>query len=220
MLFCYSPLGSLILKQVKQQTGRTKEVLVIDGQQRLTTLSILLRSLFDSFPVNIQENCKTPLENYLFYKKQQTDSNLNVKLCHSRIDSTHYNKVITHNLSNTEIEKIDEKNNRILQCYKFFLDEFKSLSTNKTEWLFNYLLDSNNKILVIIDLSEDDDEQAIFDTINSAGVRLSGADIIKNALFQRALEVMNNENEVVALYQQYWENVFSIDDDTKGYWEI
>ena len=41
-------LGSLILKQVEIQTGNSKQVLVIDGQQRLTTLTILLRALFNS----------------------------------------------------------------------------------------------------------------------------------------------------------------------------
>ena len=39
-------LGSLILKQLEKQTGKPKEVLVIDGQQRLTTLSVLVRTLF------------------------------------------------------------------------------------------------------------------------------------------------------------------------------
>ena len=41
-------LGSLILKQVETQSGSPKQVLVIDGQQRLTTLTILLRALFNS----------------------------------------------------------------------------------------------------------------------------------------------------------------------------
>ena len=43
-------LGSLILKQQEKQSGKPKEVLVIDGQQRLTTMSVLLKALYDSFP--------------------------------------------------------------------------------------------------------------------------------------------------------------------------
>lgn len=39
-------LGSLILKQQKVTSGEIKEVLVIDGQQRLTTLSILLKAIY------------------------------------------------------------------------------------------------------------------------------------------------------------------------------
>ena len=49
-----------------------------------------------------------------------------------------------------------------------------------------------------IDLSEEDNEQAIFDTINTAGVRLSCADTIKNSIFQKAME--NAQDEVVKKY--------------------
>jgi hypothetical protein len=72
---------------------------------------------------------------------------------------------------------------------------------------------------VIIDLSEKEDEQAIFDTINSAGIRLSSADIIKNALFQKALDLFDNEEEVEALYKEKWENVFSKDEDAVNFWD-
>ena len=84
--------------------------------------------------------------------------------------------------------------------------------------LFNRLLDTENKIIVLIDLTEKEDEQAIFDTINSAGVRLSGADIVKNALFQKASELLPNLDVVVTLYVDYWENIFSKDEDTMVFW--
>jgi uncharacterized protein with ParB-like and HNH nuclease domain len=83
--------------------------------------------------------------------------------------------------------------------------------------LFNHLLNSENKIIVLIDISEHDNEQAIFDTINSAGVRLSGTDIVKNALFQRAMELMDKD-EVIRLYEEYWDKVFAIDDDALNFW--
>ena len=85
--------------------------------------------------------------------------------------------------------------------------------------MFNRLLDQENKILVIIDLSEKEDEQAIFDTINSAGVRLSSADIIKNALFQKALDLFDSVGDVETLYKDNWENVFSLDEDAINFWD-
>ena len=42
-------LGSVVFKQQPSATGKPKEVLVIDGQQRLTTISILLKALYDTF---------------------------------------------------------------------------------------------------------------------------------------------------------------------------
>ena len=68
-------------------------------------------------------------------------------------------------------------------------------------------------------MSEKEDEQAIFDTINSAGLRLSSADIIKNALFQKALSLFDSEEEVETLYKEKWENVFTGDEESINYWD-
>ena len=221
-------LGSLILKQMEKQSGKTKEVLVIDGQQRLTTLSILLKALFDSFTDEVKDNCRSSINTYLFYKKQQTDKELHVKISHSQLDSQYFDKVINNKIPKDELQnivvaddsnKINSRDNKILQCYKYFIDQLKLKTPKEKEWLFNSLLDTENKILVIIDLTENDDEQSIFDTINSAGVRLSGADIIKNALFQKALDIIENQDDVLKLYKLHWDNIFSCDDDSKLFWD-
>ncbi|MCF7944906.1 MAG: DUF262 domain-containing HNH endonuclease family protein [Spirochaetia bacterium] len=214
-------LGSLILKQTQKQTGTPTKVLVIDGQQRLTTISILLRAIYDTFPQTIKNNCSNVLESHLFYKKQATKNDLYVKIEHSYIDSTNYKKVIKNELSASEFDSIDKKSNRILQCYKYFYEKIIDLAPDKKEKLFNDLVDHNNKILVIVDLSNNDDEQSIFDTINSAGVRLSGADIIKNALFQKALSLKgdDSENTVIEWYKEYWGNIFLKDEETIEFWE-
>lgn len=221
-------LGSLILKQQEKQTGKPKEVLVIDGQQRLTTLSVLLRAIYNSFDEETQKNCESSLRNYLFFKKNQTDKNYFVKIEHSKIDKKYFQKVINNDITEEEYNaiviensttKIQSKYNKVLQCFKYFSEKLKDIDENSRLELFNRLLDQENKILVIIDLSEKEDEQAIFDTINSAGVRLSSADIIKNALFQKALDLLDNAEEVETLYKEKWENVFSIDEDAINFWD-
>lgn len=220
-------LGSLILKQQKIQSGRAKEVLVIDGQQRLTTLSILIKALYNSDEV-IKENCTTTLQSHLYYKNTQTDRDSHVKIIHSRIDAAHYKQVISDKITEAEYDKIiigdnankvTSKDSKILQCYKYFKEELKKLSPENKQDLFNRLLDSENKILVLIDLTDNEDEQAIFDTINSAGVRLSGADIIKNALFQKALDVIDSSDDVLEMYKNNWEDIFSKDEDSISFWD-
>lgn len=221
-------LGSLILKQLEKQTGKTKEVLVIDGQQRLTTLSILLRTLYNSFDDTIKNNCEPAINNNLYYKKTPTDAEQHIKITHSKIDADYYKKVINNEISEKEYNdiiiedesnKIQSSDNRIFQCYKFFSEKLKSIDQSEKQDLFNRLLDNENKMLVLIDLTEKEDEQAIFDTINSAGIRLSGADIIKNALFQKALDLYDNQDEVIKLYKESWENIFSKDDETLEFWD-
>lgn len=220
-------LGSLILKQQVKQTGKPKEVVVIDGQQRLTTLSILLKALYDTFPEDVKPNCYTAIHTHLFYKNNPTDSNYLIKIKHSRIDSNYYTQVIEGTIGEEEFEKIivadinnkiTSTDNKIIQCYKYFIIELKKRQLNDRIKLFSSLLDIQNKILVIIDLGENEDEQSIFDTINSAGVRLSGADIVKNSLFQKAFDLKLHEDKISELYKLYWDSNFSIDEDAINFW--
>ncbi len=212
-------LGSLILKQQKPVSGEPKEVLVIDGQQRLTTLSILLKAIHDLFSEELQEVTKTTIKTYLFFKKNQTDKNYILKLQHSHIDTLAYKKVIESSGLLHSLDSINKDSSKILRCYKFFVEYLQGVDEESRKQLFNELLDDNNKILVVIDLSDRDNEQAIFDTINSAGVRLSSADIIKNSLFQKALLLFENQDEVIELYETTWKQTFLIDDSTMQFWD-
>ena len=217
-------LGSLILKQQKPKTGEAKEVLVIDGQQRLTTLTVLLKAIYDQFDDELKENSKNEVIKYMFYKKYATEKQYLVKINHSRIDAQYFSKVIgkvqdkcISKISDIEFNEIGDNSNRILQCYKYFYTELFNKSYETKVKLFNNILNTENKIIVLIDLTENDNEQSIFDTINSAGVRLSGTDIVKNALFQKALDLMDN-SEAIDLYNNYWENIFNKDDESVIFW--
>jgi uncharacterized protein with ParB-like and HNH nuclease domain len=212
-------LGSLILKQQKKQSGKPKEVLVIDGQQRLTTLSILVKTIYDCFPEDLKSSSEASLRTHLFYKQHPTDKHYHVKIQHSQCDAQYYRQVVESGITPAVLANISETSNRILRCYKYFLGELSKRNHSDIEALFNRILDHDNRILVLIDLGEDDEEQAIFDTINSAGVRLSAADIIKNALFQRALELIESQDEVLQMYKDDWEAVFAKDDAAIVYWD-
>lgn len=221
-------LGSLILKQQPAITGLPKQVLVIDGQQRLTTLSILLKSLYDSFDESKKAVSKNTLYHMLYYKANPFDENDLIKISHSHIDASFYEKIMRGTITTEEYNRITvadpEKgirsiDSKILQCYKYFLEIFKNTEESIKLDLFARLLDGNKKIIVGIDLEDYEDEQAIFDTINSAGVRLSGADIVKNALFQKAISLYSDEDKVIKLYKEYWESTFSNDVDSIRFWE-
>jgi hypothetical protein len=212
-------LGSLILKQQVSKSGEPKEVLVIDGQQRLTTLSILTKALYDSFPEDIRHNSKDVIRNNLFFKKNRTDKEFQIKIQHSHIDAAAFEKVIKHGLDNNSPLIISEKGvNRILECYKYFSEKLSRFTEDIRISLFESILNTENKFLVVIDLDPSDDEQTIFDTINSAGVKLSAADIIKNALFQKMIQ-LSNQADTIAIYDENWNKIFLLNDETIGFWE-
>ena len=216
-------LGSIILKQIRTSSGEPKKLEVIDGQQRLTTLSILIKVLYDLFSETLQRNSKDEMRQVLFSKSSPTSSEYYVKIEHSRVDREAYEKVIKAGLDGNppiEIDKIDENSHRIEQCYKYFYEKLLKEKTEKErEDLFNKILDPNNKMLVVIDLVEEkDDEQAIFDALNTTGVRLTTAEIVKNTLFKRLIEV-SDRDYAVDFYKKTWETTFLADEETVKYWE-
>jgi hypothetical protein len=172
----------------------------------------------------LKDNSKNELIKYMFFKKHATDKQYLVKINHSRVDTKYFSKIIgtvqdrcISKIPDLEYDEINDKSNKILQCYKYFYTELSNKSNDTKVKLFNNILNTENKIIVLIDLMENDNEQSIFDTINSAGVRLSGTDIVKNALFQKVLDLMD-DSEAIDLYNQYWESIFIKDDESVNFW--
>lgn len=181
-------MGSVILKQQLTNTGsfvgdvRT----VIDGQQRLTTISILLKVL-----------CLKNGTLKKFDKRFRLDDDTMV-LRHNHIDIEAYNRIMAlEDVTPTTCQ------DNISRAYQFFVDH---MDVSKVD--FDAIC--NSILFVGIDLGTDEDEQQIFDTINSLGVRLTTAELLKNYFFGR-----NNLSD----YQLYWEAIFEKDEETRAYWD-
>lgn len=232
-------LGSIILKQQDVGTGEIPRSLVIDGQQRLTTLSILLRAIYDSLPLDqmdpdTQKSVEQNMKSHLFYKKSMFSKELLVKIEHSQLDSPDYEKVVFGKVKGrSELDKItiatgtkkDEiPSSNILQCYKYFVTRLNDLESEDRMNLLDDLLSEQNKIIVKIDLDSNENEQAIFDTVNSSGVILTYADTIKNALFQKAIENIKiskdplAKEKIIDFYNENWKSTFEGSQDIADFW--
>lgn len=184
----YYFLGPLILKQ---QMVNAAEIigdvrLVVDGQQRLTTLSILMKVL--SLKSNLEERFKSQ---FILHTGEPS-------LQHSDKDVEAYRRIMFLN-------SLDDVpgDNGIIKLYNFFKE-------NADPKKLDYNAISYRVVFVGIDLHPEENEQQIFDTINSLGVPLTTADLLKNYFFGR------NDRES---YHTNWFDIFEKDDETQKYWE-
>ncbi|MBI34873.1 MAG: hypothetical protein CMP67_05860 [Flavobacteriales bacterium] len=181
-------LGSVILKQQPTPAGSQvgDKRILIDGQQRLTTLNLLMKVL-----------CLKNNQNASFDRVFRLMSN-DLALWHNHNDIDTFNKIL--NLDS--LEEIEGKDS-ITGAYNFFKE-----NADPTKLNLNNIL--TNIMFVGIDLGTDEDEQQIFDTINSLGVRLTTAELLKNYFFNR---------DDISNYNANWKDVFEKDDETKDFWD-
>ena len=242
-------LGSIILKANGLVSGEFPHFLIIDGQQRLTTLSVLLQACYDTLMARSEEYhydkklidvLGLQREERLFVCIDQFNGVREVKIQHSHIDRPSYekvingeyssqeklNEIITRTENKREPKAVKETKDRILLCYKFFRNALEEKNKQDIEHLWKLLTSDSVKMLVNIDLGADENEQAIFDTVNSTGVRLTSSDTIKNAIFQRYIELLKDEGikqseaeeKAVSLYNRYWVKTFLNDVEDTQYW--
>jgi hypothetical protein len=212
-------LGSVIFKWVGDHTS----ALVIDGQQRLTTLSVLLKALYDTLEPEAKAAALDPIRQALCYKARPLDRDFKVRIQHSRLDKPAYEAVIRAGLLDAgAVTGIDPlvlyPQSLITKSYAWFTSQLRGWTEEARVNLLNHLLDQNNRMLVLITLDRSDDEQKIFDTINSAGIHLSSADIIKNALFQQAIAIIG-EDDAIALYTDTWGSTFLGEQEVRAFWD-
>lgn len=145
---------------------------LVDGQQRTTTLTILLKALADKFKDLTQEEIHKEIESLLFCKG--IDRVLKRKVILGDLDNPDYEKL----MDNENLDSI--KNKKFLECYAFFS---KKLNTfDLAELLeFHYKLVSNT-YTIRLDVASAKDAYKLFETINNRGLSLSPTDIIKNFL--------------------------------------
>lgn len=108
-------------------------------------------------------------------------------------------------MSSTSASKIENPapQSRIIEAYNYFIDH---IDENK----LNIMTVMMNAQFVRIDLNADEDEQQIFNTINSLGVNLTTSELLKNYFFSR---------DTISEYEAKWAAVFEKDDDAKSYWD-
>jgi len=209
-------LGAVVLQQVQRQTGQMQERTIIDGQQRLTTLQLLLDALhaellsvkalppamrIEPLVTNAEPFCSKPEDRF--------------KVWPTNRDRPAFNAVMAAEPP-VDHDAIGHRGERMVEAHRFFSQQARdwlaltgpevvAVRAAAIETVVRELLQ-----LVVIDLTVDENAQEIFETLNARGAQLTAADLIKNFIFQRLLETGTNVEDA---YEKHWKEFET------GFWE-
>ncbi|MEU0478550.1 DUF262 domain-containing protein [Streptosporangium sp. NPDC006013] len=198
-------LGAVVLEQQWSPSMFIPVRNVIDGQQRLTTLQILLDAAQLVAERHGLPRDAQALQSLVLNRKELTESPDEVfKVWPTDRDQDAFRVV----MDNEQEVPEELATSTIVQAHRFFVETLTEWAepdgdaekcrhriTALTQVLRSYLK------LVVIDLEPGDNAQVIFETLNHRGTPLLAADLIKNLAFQ--LAAAQGEN-LQSLYQQYW----------------
>ena len=219
-------MGAIVIGLVPTFGRAVQAFEVIDGQQRLTTFQLLLAAFRDVAHAHGSEYA-TEVEKYLFNDGVMEEPAIErFKLWPSRVDRAAFTALAT--AAAPASTDVDENGFVLLAAaaHAFFRQQIErrvvvngSLDKVRIEKLFEAF--RAGLAVVSIELEGGDDPQTIFETLNSRGVELTAADLMRNFIFQRAkgLGQENGSLKVDTLYDTYWlplDRVFWKIEDTRG----
>ncbi|GHS07463.1 hypothetical protein VN0802_09090 [Helicobacter pylori] len=184
-------IGS-ILYVLDGNTHSNNPLLIIDGQQRLTTITLLLIALRNHLSDEVKilgKFSRKEIESYLINNNKDGDKKFRLILSESDKDTL-------LSLIDKNKRKPSEPSLKIVENLKLF-EEWIRKNTDKLETIFKGL----EKLMIVwIALKkEKDNPQLIFESMNSKGIELTQTDLIRNYI------VMETEDEKQEdFYNQYW----------------
>lgn len=204
-------LGAVVLDHLRTPTGSLPARQVIDGQQRLTTLQILLAAVRDSYrAAGLPARYVNTLHKLTINQDEMSeDPRTLYKVWPTLADRGVFSSIIdiaSDDAAETVLASADMS--PIINAYRYFY-------TQVTTWLTGFadaeeqtataealvrILQSKLEI-VVIDLGPNDNAQVIFESLNDRGTPLLPSDLIKNLIFQMS-EELGLDSE--ALYEKYW----------------
>jgi len=167
-------------------------LLVIDGQQRLTTLSLMLLALrkIASNGADFGATAKKIGNLYLFNGNEDEISDEYIKLRLTRADKETYRKICL------DIPLDSEDDNRIQANYRFFLAAFESGRADPAEAYKG--IQRLQLVYIALELGRDN-PQLIFESMNSTGLDLAQADLIRNFVLMGLPHELQDK-----IYNRYW----------------
>jgi uncharacterized protein with ParB-like and HNH nuclease domain len=187
-------MGAVVSIPAKTVPVGVSKHLVIDGQQRLTTVAILLCALKDCS----DERRAAQIQDYLENRHHEGADNL--KLLPTQGDREAYLSIVK--------SKLNENNRKhlIYECYDFFHKQLNGNDDNGQKIDPIKILEITKTLLqvVMINLGEADDPYVIFESLNAKGEPLTQADLVRNYVLMRFRNSLEHNGEQEKVYREIW----------------
>lgn len=181
--------GTIVYITGDRASSQLTEDLIIDGQQRLTTVMILLKALLDT-AVSTDDSIKSELKDLLFNRHCEEEHKLKLKPV--KADDKQFQALMRNDTDEYDL------NSNIIRNYNLFI---KLISGSlDAGYLLSDILEGMKEleiVEIVLDKAQGDDPQVIFESINSTGLELSLADKIRNFV------LMDDVNQDF-LFERYW----------------
>lgn len=180
-------LGSVVTTTVAGE----ERIQVIDGQQRLATVSLMYAALRDILASRSDERAQE-IERDLLGRRDMVTREIQPRLVLNAEDNDLFRRITLEPAATREMTPTLSSHRLLIKAFEFFMDRFSTLIEDRgpdewqpplLEW-YSYLRDNAR----VIEVSVPDETRAfvIFETLNYRGLNLSTSDLLKNYLFAHA----------------------------------
>ena len=203
-------MGAVVLQQTQFETATIERRMVVDGQQRLTTLQLLIDAIQEVLEDQEHSSPAKRLSALVANGEEYRNGNPDhaFKVWPTTVDRDAFR----HAMSN-ELRTTDYATSRIVQAHEYFkgqaeqwLDQFPR-ETGERDSAASALEEAVSRSLeiVVIDLGESDDPHIIFETLNARGTPLLQSDMVKNKVLHEAgIGIRDDDGEATPEEQVIW----------------
>ena len=181
-------MGSIVTMPTNAIPEGVSKYLLIDGQQRLTTIFILLCALRDHAKQTDDKRLAAKIDDTILVNSHEDG------LDYYKLQPTQMDREVFHKLIRNEEQS--EKGG-ILECYEFFSKKIRQLNVELSK--VQKVICSNLSVVSVV-LSTNDDPYLVFESLNAKGRALTQADLIRNYFFMRIH--LDKQEEI---YKKYWQ---------------
>lgn len=208
-------LGAVVFQQIPNPAGDFQTRTIIDGQQRLTTLQVMLDAFQAELSLLGAERPALRLQRLVRNDEEYCNHDQDqFKVWPTNRDRPAFYEVMS-SPPPVDYDSLRHRAERLPTAHRYFAAqagawlaagdtaEDVALRAEALERTVRELLQ-----IVVIDLTPDENAQEIFETLNSRGAQLSASDLIKNFVFQRLLEEGAQTEDAYECYWKQFETAF------------